>query len=84
MLALAHGVAPGTVSDALGMVNRFMPGSNSTDKERHTGKQSGSAISDSILTKLGRNAADDLHQNPEKRPTGTDAASPGPEALLAD
>lgn len=84
MLALAHGVAPGAVSDVLGVVNRVMPGSRSSDKERHTGKESRSVVSESIVTKLGRDAADELHQNPEKRRTGTEASSAGPEALLAD
>ena len=83
-LALAHGVAPGAVSETLGVVNRFMPGSYSNDKERRTGRESRSAVSESILTKMGRDAADELHQNPEKRPSGTDNASLGPEALLAD
>ncbi len=81
-LAFAHGVAPGTVSNVLGVTNRIMPGSRSDAKQRFTGKQSGSFVSDSILTKMGRDAGEQLHQYPEKR-TSTPTTT-GPEALLAD
>lgn len=84
ILALAHGVAPGTVSDVLGVVNRVMPGSDSHEKIRHTGKESGNLVSESVLTGLGRRAGEALHQYPEKRRTGTDLAGSNPEALLAD
>ncbi len=79
-LAFAHGVAPGTVGDTLGLANRFMPGSRSESKERFTGKQSRNFVSDSVVTKLGREAGEELHQYPEKRET--DDADP--DALLAD
>ncbi|ABF39731.1 short-chain dehydrogenase/reductase SDR [Candidatus Koribacter versatilis Ellin345] len=82
LAALAHGIAPGLVSDALGMVNRIMPGSRSTSTEGFTGKESRSVVSESFATKLGRDAAEELHQNPEQR--RTDNATSGPEALLAD
>lgn len=68
------------VADGLGLVNRVMPASGSTDTESFTGKESSSPISDSMMTALGRRAAEDLHQYPEKRSSG-DA---DPEALLAD
>ena len=84
LAALAHGVAPGMVSDALGIVNRVLPGTGSTSPERFTGKASRSAISDSFLTKLGRDAGEELHQYPEHRRTVTENATTGPEALLAD
>jgi short-subunit dehydrogenase len=84
MLALAHGVAPGTVSDVLGLVNRVMPGSRSTETARFTGKESRSPISDSIVTELGRRAGRELHQYPEERGTRAADASDGPEELLAD
>ncbi|HEY3928817.1 MAG TPA: SDR family NAD(P)-dependent oxidoreductase [Candidatus Koribacter sp.] len=84
MLALAHGVAPGMVSDALGVVNRVMPGSDSTSKERFTGKESQGFVSESPITMLGRRAADELHQNPEKHHRDVENAASGPGALLAD
>lgn len=84
VLATAHGVAPGAVSDLLGVVNRVMPGSRSTSSARFTGKESGNAISDSVLTRMGRRAGEDLHQYPEKRTRKSEEASAGPEALLAD
>jgi len=40
LLALAHGVAPGTVSDILSMANRVMPGTGSRDQQSFTGKES--------------------------------------------
>jgi len=80
LLAFAHGVAPGTVTDALGLVNRVMPTSGPGGTESFTGKESGSPISDSIVTALGRRAGEDLHQYPEKR----SSENTGPEALLAD
>jgi short-subunit dehydrogenase len=84
MLALVHGIAPGTVGDVLGLVNRMMPGSRSSETQRFTGKESQGAISDSVLTSLGRRAGVELHQYPEMRRTGTDDQDAGPEALLAD
>ena len=84
ILALAHGIAPGTTSDVLGVVNRLMPGSRSRETERFTGKESGNSISDSILTELGRRAGRELHQYPEQRRTGMENERGGPEALLAD
>lgn len=80
VLALAHGIAPGTMSNVLGVVNRVMPGRDSSNNERFTGKESSSAVSDSMLTELGRRAGADLHQYPENR--RAEDAEPG--ALLAD
>jgi hypothetical protein len=65
LLAIAHGVAPGVVSDVLGVTNRFMPGTGSRDRRRFTGKESESAVSRSFLTSLGRSAGRELNQHPE-------------------
>jgi short-subunit dehydrogenase len=73
MLALAHGIAPGTVSDIMGVTNRFMPGTGSRDPQRFTGKESETPISRSFLTSLGRAAGRDLNQHPERGPVGGDA-----------
>jgi short-subunit dehydrogenase len=82
-LVFAHGVAPGITSDVLGIANRVMPGSRSFVKERFTGKESGNVISNSVITKLGRRAGEELHQYPEKlKPFRAELANP--EALLAD
>ena len=40
LLSLAHGIAPGTMSDILGIANRFMPGTGNRDPHRFTGKES--------------------------------------------
>jgi short-subunit dehydrogenase len=93
VLALAHGVAPGLVSDALGMVNRVMPGTGSRRQQRFTGKESETLVSRSFLTQLGRSAGRDLNQHPERGPVGgdADASSRGlrphavnPGSVLAD
>jgi short-subunit dehydrogenase len=65
-----HGIAPGTTVAALGVVNRFMPGTGNSDQSRHRGKESGSAASQ-LLAKLGRDAGHALHQYPEQKPTGS-------------
>lgn len=78
-LALAHGIAPGLVSDALGMVHRVMPGTGSKDYGRHIGKESETFVSGSFLTTLGRSAGRELNQHPERGPVGGDAhARSGP------
>lgn len=73
ILALAHGIAPGTVSDIMGVANRFMPGTGSQDQHRFTGKESETAVSRSFLTSLGRTAGRELNQHPERGPVGGDA-----------
>ncbi len=72
-LALAHGIAPGTVTDIMGITNRFMPGTGSRDPHRFTGKESETAVSRSFLTGLGRAAGRELNQHPERGPVGGDA-----------
>lgn len=84
LLALAHGIAPGTISTAMGLTNRVLPGSGATSPERFTGKQSRTGVSESILTKLGRDAGERLHQYPEHRATGEESTGSDPAALLAD
>jgi short-subunit dehydrogenase len=72
LLALAHGVAPGTVADVLGIANRYMPGTGSRDSHRLTGKESETPVTRSFLTKLGRSAGRELNQHPERGPVGGD------------
>ena len=73
LLALAHGVAPGTTTDILGMANRVMPGTGSRDRIDFTGKESETPVSRSFLTALGRSAGRELNQHPERGPVGGDA-----------
>ena len=73
LLALAHGLAPGTVTDILGIANRFMPGTGNHDPQRYTGKESETPVTRSFLTKLGRAAGRRLNQHPERGPAGGDA-----------
>ncbi len=70
LLAMLGGVAPGTTSELMALANRLMPAANGPDQQRHLGKDSESAVSDSLLTSFGRRAAQDLHQYPERRIAG--------------
>jgi short-subunit dehydrogenase len=69
----AHGVAPGLVSDVLGVLHRVMPGTGSRNPQRHTGKESKTSLTRSILTAAGRRAGRALNQHPESGPVGGDA-----------
>jgi NAD(P)-dependent dehydrogenase (short-subunit alcohol dehydrogenase family) len=76
LLALANGVAPGMVSELLGLANRLLPDSDGDDGERHIGKDVSSATAHSPLTYLGRRAGRRLNQYPEEStPADVDAAS---------
>ncbi len=72
-IAWAHGIAPGTVADTIGIANRFMPGTGSQHQQRFTGRESETAVSRSFLTKLGRTAGRELNQHPERGPDASDA-----------
>jgi NAD(P)-dependent dehydrogenase (short-subunit alcohol dehydrogenase family) len=62
LLALIHGLFPGLTAEILALANRLLPGAGSAGAERHTGKQSRTAVTDSFLTALGRGPARKLHQ----------------------
>jgi short-subunit dehydrogenase len=55
--AAFHGLFPGLTADALGLVNRFLPGPGESGTERVQGKDSESALSPSLLTILNEKAA---------------------------
>jgi short-subunit dehydrogenase len=73
LLARAHGMAPGMVADLLGLVNRCMPGTDSQNTQRFTGKESETLVTRSVLTRMGRSAGRELNQHPEGRPVANDA-----------
>jgi short-subunit dehydrogenase len=66
LLAVLNGVAPALTAEIMAVANRLLPGPNGESQERYRGKDSESALSDSVLTRAGRSAARDLHQFPEK------------------
>jgi NAD(P)-dependent dehydrogenase (short-subunit alcohol dehydrogenase family) len=76
LLAMLNGVAPGTTADVMALVNRVLPSPDAAGRDRHLGKDSESAVSDSVLTSFGRRAAQDLHQYPERRRAGGEAPQP--------
>ena len=68
LLAMFHGLFPGVTADILGLVNRVLP-DGTANRERRTGKESESMLTQSPLTRFGREAARELHQYPELRET---------------
>lgn len=67
LLALVNGVAPAITAEIMSIANRVLPSAGgAAGQERYRGKDSESAVSDSILTRAGRAAGRDLHQNPEQ------------------
>ncbi len=65
LLALMNGVAPAITQEIMAIANRVLPSAGDGSQDRYRGKDSESAISDSVLTSAGRRAARDMHQNPE-------------------
>jgi len=57
LLARAHGIAPGLVTEALAVVNRLLPDAAGPAEEKRRGRESESAVTRSPLTTLGRHAA---------------------------
>ncbi len=57
LAALLHGIAPGLMADVLGVVDRILPGPGGVGPEKRKGKESASAVSQSLLTRAGRKAA---------------------------
>ncbi len=66
LLAMLNGLFPGTASDLMGLANRVLPSAEIADQQRHLGKDSESAVSDSVLTSFGRRAAHEFHQYPAR------------------
>ena len=76
LLAMFHGLFPGVTADILGVVNRALPGADvaqpssavrAQSRDRRTGKESESSLTQSPLTRFGREAAREFHQYPERR-----------------
>jgi NAD(P)-dependent dehydrogenase (short-subunit alcohol dehydrogenase family) len=66
LAVVAHGLLPGTVQNAFGIVSRFMPSGDGSDSpQRVKGRNSANSITESFLTALGRRAAADLNQGPD-------------------
>lgn len=57
LLAGFHGLFPGLTSDIMALVNRLLP-SPGGDSQRHLGRDSETAITESFLTTLGQRAAE--------------------------
>lgn len=65
VLAKANGVAPSLTGGVLALVSRVLPGSGPGGDQRHVGHRSRTAISESMLTALGQQAAARYNQLPD-------------------
>ncbi len=70
LLAMMNGLFPGTTSELMAVANRLLPSAEQSDQQRHLGKDSETAVSDSVLTSFGRRAAQEFHQYPERKHSG--------------
>jgi short-subunit dehydrogenase len=66
LAALIHGIAPGQMSNLMGLVHRVLPGADSEQKNKVRGKETETMITRSPLTALGRMEGRKLHQYPEQ------------------
>ncbi len=64
ILVRAHGLFPGLVCNALGVVNRFLPAPEPGEMRRWSGRESENAVTRSLLAVLTRRAAQRLNQEP--------------------
>lgn len=58
LLSMFHGLFPGVTSDIMALVNRLLPAPGGDDTERHLGRDSETAVTESFLTTLGQRAAE--------------------------
>jgi NAD(P)-dependent dehydrogenase (short-subunit alcohol dehydrogenase family) len=68
LLSLAHGVVPGVVADALGIVNRWLPAPGGIGQDALSGDESETSLTRSFLNALGRRAEQAYHQHPSPTP----------------
>ena len=68
LLAVMNGISPGLTSEIMAMGNRVLPSAAGGTKDRYRGKDSENAVSDSLLTRAGRKAGQQMHQNPDLKP----------------
>ena len=57
-----HGVFPAVTARIFGVVNRMLPSAEGDPRQRWLGRESKTAVTQSFLTKLGRDAARELNQ----------------------
>ena len=65
--AIVGAVAPGLTADALGFIDRLLPGAGPRPTGRHSGAESQSWLSPSWLTRLGDRAARQYNQLATRR-----------------
>ncbi len=63
IFARLQGLLPGLSTDLLSLTQRLLPTSDEQGQERHSGRESETAVTKSPLTSLGQKAADDYNEN---------------------
>ncbi|MBF6591459.1 MAG: SDR family NAD(P)-dependent oxidoreductase [Ktedonobacterales bacterium] len=79
LLALAHGVLPGVIADALGIVNQLLPKAGDIGQDALPGAESETPLTRSFLSALGRRAEQVYYQRvpttmPGSQPSGPAAS----------
>ncbi|HTK95168.1 MAG TPA: SDR family oxidoreductase [Terriglobales bacterium] len=62
MTSAFHGAFPGVTAEMMALVNRLLPNEVDGRRERFRGHESETALTRSFLTKMGRDAAERLHE----------------------
>ncbi len=57
LMARLHGAFPGVSTNALGLLNRFLPTGEGAGTARHTGRESETPVTTSFVTELGQRAS---------------------------
>lgn len=76
LLAWMNGLFPGVTSEMISLAARLMPRAANNDGRRFRGTESESALSRSVLTHFGREAARELNESPENGAYGRGTALP--------
>lgn len=61
-----HGLFPGITANALGVINRFLPGTENTGQERKLGKESETPLTRSFLTTLGKHSVERFQEHQQE------------------
>jgi hypothetical protein len=66
LLARMNGISPGVTAEVMSLADRILPRAGADRDDRWLGTESETAISESFLTSLGQEAADEYNQHPNE------------------
>jgi NAD(P)-dependent dehydrogenase (short-subunit alcohol dehydrogenase family) len=67
LLARMNGISPGVTAEVMSLADRILPRAGADRDDRWLGTESETAISESFLTSLGQEAADEYNQHPSEQ-----------------